>query len=583
MDRIITADTVITMDPRRPRAQAIAVSGERIVAVGTLEECRAALPQAEVEDSGAACLLPGFIDSHSHPVLSGMATMPPAYWVAPWFCPTWDDVLAVFRRAIAETDAAAPLSFFGFDGLLQQHEEPTAAVLDEIFGDRLVLVFGNSGHTSYVTSAVIRTLGWDRNPPADPVGGFFGRTPDGALDGRATEVPAAMALAEPVLSAIAGAARPLQGAVEYYVLMSSAGITSTSELTYKTPLKTAYETLATLPSSPLRITLYHMSTETDCGAPFTSHVAPTMLRKQGIKLWADGSPWVGNVAMSAPYLDTPATRAAGISPGVTGERPMNYTRSQLDALLDAHAAEGWQMAFHVNGDIGLDIVLDAFARALDTHGLSGTDHRWRVEHIGGARHDQFSRMAALGVVASMGPFQFHYWGDLLDGQMFDSAVGAPWQRFRDAFDAGVHPSFHNDGSVSPPKPLLNIQTAVTRRTSSGTVRGPEQATTLDEALRAQTINGAHALGCDADAGSIEAGKLADLVALAADPYTVAPEDIGAIAVLGTWLGGERIDLDAFAAASGQVDDASLAAVRGLGVPGCCHHGPAVAAPAAAAL
>ncbi len=168
MDRIITADTVITMDPRRPRAQAIAVSGERIVAVGTLEECRAALPQAEVEDSGAACLLPGFIDSHSHPVLSGMATMPPAYWVAPWFCPTWDDVLAVFRRAIAETDAAAPLSFFGFDGLLQQPEEPTAAVLDEIFGDRLVLVFGNSGHTSYVTSAVIRALGWDRNPPPTP-------------------------------------------------------------------------------------------------------------------------------------------------------------------------------------------------------------------------------------------------------------------------------------------------------------------------------------------------------------------------------------------------------------------------------
>ncbi|TQJ30333.1 amidohydrolase [Microbacterium sp. SLBN-146] len=570
-ERILTAGTIITMDPGRPRAEAIAVRDERIVAVGSLDECRAALPDAAVEDSGAACLLPGFIDSHSHPVLSGMATMYPAYWIAPWFAPTWNDVLAVFDKAIAETDAGSPLSFFGFDGLLQQHEEPTAAVLDAIFGDRLVLVFGNSGHTSYVTSAVMRKLGWIENPPSDPVGGFFGRLPDGALDGRATEVPAAMALAAPVLNAIAASTSPLQGAVEYYMLMANAGITSTSEHTYKTPLKQAYETLASLPSSPLRITLYHMSTEADCGDPFTSSVPSTMLHKQGIKLWADGSPWVGNIAMSEPYLDTAATRAAGIPTGVTGQKPMNYTRAQLDSLLDAHAGEGWQMAFHVNGDIGLDIVLDAFSRALDKHDLTHTDHRWRVEHIGGARHDQFHRMADLGVVASMGPFQFYYWGDLLDGQMFDTAIGAEWQRFRDAFDAGVHPSFHNDGSVSPPTPLLNIQTAVTRRTSSGAIRGADQATTLEEALAAQTINAAFALGTDSDVGSLEPGKLADLVALDADPFTVDPATLGAIGVQGTWLSGARIDLEAFAAASGQVDTAGLEALRLLGVPACCHH------------
>lgn len=571
--RILTADTIITMDPARPRATAIAIRDERIVAVGSLDDCRAVLPDAPVEDTGAACLLPGFIDSHSHPVLSGMATMYPAYWIAPWFAPTWDDVAAIFQKAIAETDAGAPLSFFGFDGLLQQHDEPTAEVLDAIFGDRLVLVFGNSGHTSYVTSAVMRQLGWIDNPPADPVGGFFGRTPDGALNGRATEVPAAMALAAPVLSAMSASAKPLQGAVEYYMLMASAGITSTSEHTYTTPLKQAYETLASLPSSPLRISMYHMSTEADCGDPFVSDAPATMLRKQGIKLWADGSPWVGNIAMSEPYLDTPATRAAGIPAGTTGERPMNYTRSQLDALLDTHAPEGWQMAFHVNGDIGLDIVMDAFSRALDAHDLTGTDHRWRVEHIGGARRDQFHRMADLGVVASMGPFQFYYWGDLLDGQMFESRIGAPWQRFRDAFDAGVHPSFHNDGSVSPPTPLLNIQTAVTRRTSSGTVRGAEQATTVDEAIAAQTINGAYALGTDSDVGSLVSGKLADLVALDADPAAVDPATIGAIGVTGTWLGGNRIDLGAFSAASGEVDAAGFAALRALGVPACCHHTP----------
>lgn len=571
MKKILKAGTILTLDPRRTRAEAVAVDDGRIVAVGTVDECRTALPGADIEDTGAAALLPGFIEPHSHPVLSGMATMPPAYWIAPWFAPTWDDVVAVFRKAIAESAPDAPLAFFGFDGLLHKHTEPNAAELDAIFGDRLALLFGNSGHTSYVTSAVLRKLGWIDNPPADPVGGFFDRNPDGSLTGRATEIPAAMAQAAPVLEAIAKGPRPLQGAVEYYILLASAGITATSEHTYRTDLKGAYEALASLPSSPLRVSLYHMSTEPDCGEPFQSSAPESMLRKQGIKLWADGSPWVGNVAMSVPYLDTDVTRAAGITPGVPGEKMMNYTRDQLDALLEAHVGEGWQMAFHANGDIAIDIVLDAFSTVLGRHGLIDSDHRWRVEHIGGARTDQFRRMASIGVVPSMGPFQFYYWGDLLDGGMFEPAIGGSWQRFRDAFDAGVRPSFHNDGSVSPPTPLLNMQAAVTRRSSSGTLHGPEQAVTLDEALQAHTLNAAYALGIDHEVGSIEVGKLADFVALDADPYTVSPDRIGAIGVTGTWLGGERIDLDAFAAASHQVDDSDFATLRTYGVPACCHH------------
>lgn len=577
MDRILTAETVITMDPDLPRAQAVAVSGDRIVGVGTLDQCRAALPGAEVVDTGAAALLPGFIDSHSHPVLGGTAVMPPAYWVAPWFAPTWDDVLEAFQKAIAENDENAPLGFFGYDGLLQQHEEPDADLLDSIFGDRLVFVFGNSGHSAYVTTAVLRALGWVENPPADPVAGSYGRRADGSLNGRALEVQASLAIIQPVLDAIAAAGHPLQGAVEYYMLMSAAGITSTSEHTYKSSLQPAYEALAGVPGCPLRITLYHMSTEPDAAEPFVSSAPEAMLHKGGIKLWADGSVWVGNIAQSAPYLDTAATRAAGITAGPTGEKDMNYSREQLDELLDRYAGTGWQMAIHVNGDVALDVVLDAYSRALDRQRLLGTDHRWRVEHIGGARADQFPRLASLGIVPSMGPFQFYYWGDLLEGGLFEPAVGSRWQPFRDAFNAGLPVSFHNDGSVTPPSPLLNIQTAVTRRTSSGALHGASQATTLDEALRAETINAARALRTDDRVGSIEAGKLADFVMLGADPFEVDPRTIGTIEVLGTWLGGEAIDLDAFAQASGQVDVEGLEHLHRMGIEShAAHaHGPAV--------
>ena len=145
-DRILTAATVITMDPDRPRADAVAVSGGRITAVGTLDDCRAAAPGAEVVDTGAAALLPGLIEPHSHPLMSGVATEPPARNITPFQVPKWSDVEAVFAQAIAETDAGTPLLFSGFDALLHQRPAPKSPELDRIFGDRVAIVADNSGH-----------------------------------------------------------------------------------------------------------------------------------------------------------------------------------------------------------------------------------------------------------------------------------------------------------------------------------------------------------------------------------------------------------------------------------------------------
>jgi predicted amidohydrolase YtcJ len=555
---ILTAESIITMDHSHSRAQAVAVSEGRIVAVGSLAECLAALPGAEVVDTGAAALLPGFIESHSHPIVSGLATQPPALSIAPWKATTWQQVLDVFADAHMSTPLDQPLLFNGFDALLHKQPSPTAESLDAIFGDRVVVVADNSGHGVYFSTALIAKNGWDSRPPSDPVGGSFGRLAGGSsLDGQAFELPAVMAVVQPVLNELGG--NPLHMGMEYYALMSRAGITSASELTYNTTLKAAYEAVAVMPNNPLRVSLYHVSVEDGCDLPLDSEVSEELLVKQGIKLWADGSPWIGNIAIGFPYLDTPTTRRAKIDGSSAGEKAMNYSRAQLDAILDKYAPSGLQMAFHVNGDLGFDIVLDAYERALTQHELLGTDHRWRVEHVGACRRDQFERAASLGVHISMGPFQFYYWGDLLDGEMFDSRIGSQWQAFRDAFDSGAPVAFHNDGSVSPPTPLLNIQTAVTRRTSSGTERGPSQAITLHEAVQAQTINAARLLKREGLVGSIEVGKLADFVELSADPFEVDPRTLAdSVSVLGTWLGGTRIDLDDFMEQSHTVDHAAHA-------------------------
>ncbi|WP_219819685.1 amidohydrolase [Pseudoclavibacter sp. Z016] len=567
---ILTADTIVTMDAQLPRASAVAVAGAKIVAVGTLAECAEVLPGAPVLDSGAPVLMPGFIDPHSHPFLSGLATQLPALSIAPWKAPRWSDVLSIFSQAMAENDAGLPLLFNGFDALLHGRPAPTAADLDEIFGDRIAVVVDNSGHACSFTSALIRSRGWDAHPPADPIGGSFARDADGALIGISYEIPANTAVLGPVMQQLGG--NPLGSAAEYYALMARAGITSTSDMTFSADLAPAYEALAVMPSSPLRVSLWEVSTAADPGASATFSAGEERLVKQGVKLWTDGSPWIGNVATSFPYVASEATERAGIDPATAGgASAMNYSRAQVDAILDRCAPLGWQMSFHANGDLAIDFALDAYERALAEHGLLGTDHRWRIEHAGAGRREQFERAARLGVHVSLAPFQYYFWGDLLDGHMFAPEHGARWQAFAEAVEAGVVVSLHNDGSVSPPAPILNVQTAVTRRTSSGRIHAPQQAISVDAALKAHTIDAARTLHREHLVGSIAVGKLADFVELSADPYEVTPRYLAErVQVLGTWVDGARVDLPEFLAAAHASDPAPHVhhAARGHTGHGC---------------
>jgi hypothetical protein len=366
----------------------------------------------------------------------------------------------------------------------------------------------------------------------------------------AYEVPAITTVLGPVLNDLGGNA--LASAAQYFALMADGGVTSTSDMTFASDLAAGYEALAALPGVPLRISMWQVSTAPGYADPVRFEAGENMLVKQGVKLWTDGSPWIGNVALSFPYLDSEATRRGGIDPATAGgAESMNYGRAEVDAILDDCAPLGWQMSFHANGDLAIDFALDAYEAALTRHRLLGTDHRWRLEHVGAGTKAQFERAAALGVHISMAPFQYYFWGDLLDGEMFDHEHGSRWQAFGDAVASGACVSLHNDGSVSPPTPLLNVQTAITRLTRSGRVHGPEQRIGLDDALRAHTIDAARTLNRDHLVGSLAPGKLADFVELSADPYTADPSTFAdTVKVKGTWLGGRRIDLVEFLTAAG---------------------------------
>lgn len=535
-DSVLFATSVITMDPNKPRADAIGIRDGRIVAVGTRGEVSAALPSAEVTDLDDAVLLPGFIDAHSHPVGLGLALAPPSIDIRPFVVPTWVQVQERMIHAEEEAADGEALFFYGLDPLLHNCEPPGSAELDAVFGDRIVLVYNISGHALYATSSAMAAAGVAADI-ADPVGGSFQRNADGSLTGRTFESGAIALVVGPLLERFD--MNPALQIMFGYSQLARAGITTAAELALEAwhwPFVTA---LAAEPNCPIRLAAYHVSIEAGAIEPLDSPL-PEMVWKQGVKLWADGSSMLGNISVSFEFIDSPVTRRAGIEANSQGA--MNYSREQLRQLLDQIAPAGWQAAIHAHGDRTIDVVLDSYEQALRDHDLISTDHRWRIEHCGAMTAAQFKRAAQLGVEVSLFPALFFWWGDVMVGGLFSEADGAQWGKLKSAFDAGLQPSFHNDGTVTPPAPLLSMQTAMTRRVhGSGTTHAPEECVSLDQALAAYTTNPARQLSRDHDLGSIEVGKLADLVSLSHDPYQVDPEQFSeTIRVLGTWLSGRRV-------------------------------------------
>lgn len=548
---VLKAKSIITMDPGRPRAEAVAVDRDTgcILAVGSLQDCRGAAPDAEVDDLADGVLMPGFIQAHDHPVPAAVLCEQPAHWIAPFVgFPTWADVEALFDRLRRETPAGQPLLFNGLDRLLLAIPMPDRASLDRYFPDHPVLIFDITGHALYFNSRATILFGWrNATPPADTPDARWTRRTDGTAGGVGYETQATLMALAAFLPGVVPS--PLVNLGAWYSTLARNGFTAVGDLGFITKLRAPMEALAALPTCPVRYSLYQATYDPGARSELDFGDLSGMIQRVGYKIWMDGSPSIGTASISVPYLDSDRARIADVPVGAApGLSVLNYTPDQFLSLVSEFANADVQVATHINGDAGVDVVLDGYEQALRHLGLVGSDHRWRVEHFATPSREQCARAGGLGVTASMSPFQSLYWGDLYDGVIFEPSYGARWQPYRDAYDGGVRPTFHNDGYLSPPLPWLNIQNAVTRRSASGAVHAPEQALTLDEALQAHTINAAWQQKRDHEIGSIEAGKLADLVLLNTDPYTVDPTRLqDTMVMVGTWLAGRRVDLDGFMA------------------------------------
>lgn len=546
---ILKASAVITMDTATPRAEAVAVDTDSglIVAVGSVEHCRASTRDASIWDLGEQVLMPGFIQAHDHPVPAAVLCQQPAHWIAPFVgFPTWADVESLFAQLRSRTPPGQPLLFNGLDRLLLSIPMPDRASLDRYFPDHPALIFDITGHALYFNSHATRLFGWKNAiPPADTPDARWTRRPDGTAGGVGFETQATLMALSAFLPGVVPS--PLVNLGAWYSTLAKNGFTAVGDLGFMSRLRAPMEALAGLPGCPVRYSLYQTTYDPAAHSAMDFGDLSPMIHRVGYKIWMDGSPSIGTASISVPYLDSERARIADIPVGTApGLSVLNYSPDQFLSLIEQFANSDTQIATHINGDAGVDVVLDGYELALGRLGLAGSDHRWRVEHFPTPTREQCARAGALGVTASMSPFQSLYWGDLYDGVIFEPSFGARWQPYRDAYDGGVRPTFHNDGYLSPPLPWLNIQNAVTRRSASGAVHAPEQALTLDEALAAHTTNAAWQQKRDHEIGSIVTGKLADFVLLNTDPYAVEPSRLQEIMqVRGTWISGRRVDLTGF--------------------------------------
>ncbi len=549
-DLVLVNGDVVTVDSQRPRAEAVAVRGDRIVAVGTTAEVRRmAGPRTRVVDLAGRLLVPGFIEGHGHFVELGETKQVLDLTRAR----TWDDIVAQVGAAARAARPGALVRGAGW------HQEkwaraplpnvegvPLHASLDRVSPNNPVILTHASGHASFANGAALALAGIGRDTP-DPPGGEIVRDASGAPTGLLKET------AQGLLDAAeARLPRPTPAEAEARFRRAvalagadalSKGVTSFHDAGASFRTIDGFRRLADEGALPVR--LYVMvrfesdsSLQANLARYRTVGYGRDMLTVRSIKQQLDGALGPRGAWLLAPYADLPT------SAGLTLVPVPAFERTARIAL-----AHGYQVNTHAIGDRANREVLDTYARIFRDHPGRG-DLRWRDEHAQHVDPADLPRFRQLGVIASMqgvhttsdGP-----WVAKRLGEERARRTSYPW---RSLLDAGVVVTNGTDTPVEDVDPIASFYGAVARRTRDGTVFVPEQRVTREEALRAATLSNAYAAFEERTKGSITPGKLADLVVLSKNIMTVPEAEIPTARVDLTVLGGQvRYDRAAAAGAA----------------------------------
>ena len=527
---VILNANVHTVDRSKPEAQALAVVGERIAAIGTDQEIRAWIgPQTKVIDAHGASVLPGFNDSHVHFVDGSMALSQVQLGDA------------TTREEFTRRVAAYAHTLMKGEWVLGggwDHEKfpgatmPTREWIDAVTGDAPAWIDRYDGHMGLANSAALRLAGIDRNTP-DPPGGAILRDAQGNPTGALKD--AAAGLVERLIPS------PTEEQLTHAIHAGLAearrcGLTSVQDISHAEELRVYQKLLAAgeLTARIYAITpiqLYEFQVRAGISAAFGND----WIRTGALKGFADGSLGSTTALFFEPYNDAPTTRGLF--------NAMMLPEGHMLQMAQPADAAGLQIAIHAIGDRANHEILAMYEEIARRNGPGpARGRRWRIEHVQHLRPSDYEAFARLGVIASMQPYHA-----IDDGRWAEKRIGHERARssyaWRSLLDHHARLAFGTDWPVAPLDPLLGLYAAVTRATLDGKNPGgwiPEQKITLAEAIEAYTLGSAYAEFTDDQKGSLTPGKLADIVVLDADLFRLPPAEIKNAKVAATIVAGKLV-------------------------------------------
>jgi predicted amidohydrolase YtcJ len=527
-DLIIRSARIWTVDKSHPTAQAVAVLGDHIVAVGSNDEIEAWRgAHTQVIDAAGKLMLPGFNDSHVHFVDGGLALDSVQL----------NDATSAeeFARRIAERAKLTSKGEWVTGGDWDETKwtparMPTKELIDPLTPDTPVFVSRYDGHMALANSVTLRLAGITAKMP-DPPGGVIVRdaqgNPTGALKDAAMDY---VSKVQPPLSQ----EQRLKAVKRALVHAASLGVTSVQHMNPEYADIAVYNELLQRGELTARIYAAPLIPDVDdqvkigirhaFGGPF--------LRIGALKAYADGSLGSATAYFFEPFSNQPNNR------GLLSDE-MHPVSLMQERMLRADAA-GLQICTHAIGDQGISIILDLYSEIVKAHGES--DRRFRIEHAQHMAAKDFDRFAQLHVIASVQPYHA-----IDDGRWAEERIGhdraSRTYAFRTFLDRGVRLAFGTDWNVAPLNPMLTVYAAVTRATLDGKNPGgwfPEQKLTLPETIEAYTMGSAYAEFQEKEKGSITPGKLADMVLLSDDIFAIDPAKIRDVKVVTTIVGGKIV-------------------------------------------
>ena len=517
-------------------ASAVAVRDGRILAVGAAaEDPRLMGPSTRVIDLEGRAVVPGFIDAHGHITLSAqvvdMANVAP-----PPVGPV--SSIAALREALEahRDERGIPpgqwvLGFGYDDSLLEERRHPTRADLDDLFPEQPVALIHVSGHLGVLNTRGLELAEFSAGMP-DPDGGVIRREPG-------TDQPNGV-LEENAFFRIYGILpRPsleqsLTSLVRALDRYASYGITTVQDGATDPSLLPLLREAARRNLLPVDVSVFPQ------GAVLRDDQVDEIefgryqgrLEIGGVKLMLDGSPQGKTAFLTKPFHVPPHGQ------GTDYRGYPNMPQEQVDALVERYLSRGIPVLAHANGDAAADQLIEAVEKAGARHELG--DHRTVVIHAQVTREDQLDRYAALGMIPSFFSAHTFYWGDWHRDSVLGVERAERISPMHSAQRRGIPFTVHNDAPIVPPDMVRLLWASVNRRTRSGDILGPQQRIDVATALRAMTAHAAYQNFEEAEKGTLEVGKLADLVILSANPLEMAPEDLLDLRIVETFSRGQSV-------------------------------------------